>query len=136
MGLPRLSNLEMQIMEILWKQGPSSAREILEKFPRKGRPAYTTVRTMLVRLEDKNALRRVRKAVTAHIFEATIPRQAARRRLIDNILAIFGGEPKTIMMHLVKTRRLSLEDIQEAENYIRESQKKGSSRSADYRSMK
>ena len=125
MALPRLSNLEMQIMEILWGHGPSSVREIMERFPAKKRPAYTTVQTMVVRLEAKKALRRARKVATAHIFEATIPREAARRRLIDDFLAVFGGEPQPIMMHLVKAGKLTLEDVQEAEKHIREQQKKG-----------
>lgn len=128
MPLPRLSNLEMQIMEILWRQGPSSVRAILERFPEKGRPAYTTVKTMVTRLQAKKALRRIEKAATGHIFEAAIPRDAARSRLIDNILAIFGGEPGPIMMHLVKARKLTLEDVREAEDYIREQQKKGTRR--------
>ena len=120
MALPRLSNLEMQIMEVLWRRGPSSVREILEQFPNKKRPAYTTIKTMVVRLERKNALRRIHKALTGHVFEATVPREAARRRLMENFFAIFGGEPKSIMMHLVKARKLTLGDIQEAENYLRE----------------
>lgn len=124
MALPRLSNLEMQIMEILWGHGPSSVREIMERFPAKKRPAYTTVQTMVVRLEAKKALRRARKVATAHIFEATIPREAARRRLIDDFLAVFGGEPQPIMMHLVKAGKLTLDDVQEAEKHIRELQKK------------
>lgn len=125
MALPRLSNLEMQIMEALWEHGPSSVREIMERLPGKKRPAYTTVQTMVARLEGKKALRRARKVVTAHIFEATIPREAARRRLIDDFLAVFGGEPQPIMMHLVKAGKLSLEDVQEAERHIREMKKKG-----------
>jgi len=125
MALPRLSNLEMQIMEILWEHGSSSVREIMERLPGKKRPAYTTVQTMVARLEGKKALRRARKVATAHIFEAIIPREAARRRLIDDFLAVFGGEPHPIMMHLVKAGKLTLEDVQEAERHIREQQKKG-----------
>lgn len=124
MALPRLSNLEMQIMEILWGEGPSSIREIIERLPARKRPAYTTVQTMVVRLEAKKALRRTRKAAAAHIFEAVIPREAARRRMIDDFLAIFGGEPAPIMMHLVKGGKLSLEDIRAAEKHIRELQKR------------
>jgi predicted transcriptional regulator len=124
MALPRLSNLEMQIMEALWEHGPSSVREIMERLAARKRPAYTTVQTMVGRLEAKKALRRARKVATAHIFEATIPREAARRRLIDDFLAVFGGEPQPIMMHLVKAGKLTLDDVQEAEKLIREQQKK------------
>src|SRR6185312_16494722 len=119
MALPRLSNLEMQIMEVLWKRGAVSIREIMEQLPGKKRPAYTTVQTMVVRLEAKKAVKRTGKAAAAHIFEAAIPREAARRRLIDDFLAVFGGEPQPIMMHLVKAGKLSLEDVQEAERHIR-----------------
>ena len=125
MALPRLSNLEMQIMEVLWGRGPCSIREIMEQFPAKKRPAYTTVQTMVVRLEAKKALRRARKVATAHIFEATIAREAARRRLIDDFLAVFGGETQPIMTHLIEAGKLSLEDVQDAEKHLREISKKG-----------
>jgi BlaI family penicillinase repressor len=125
MALPRLSNLEMQIMELLWASGPSSIREIQEKFPVKKRPAYTTVQTMVYRLEAKNALRRTKKIATAHIFEAAIPREAARRRLIDDFLAVFGGETQPVMTHLIEAGKLTLEDVQDAERHLREISKKG-----------
>ncbi|HXS06763.1 MAG TPA: BlaI/MecI/CopY family transcriptional regulator [Rhizomicrobium sp.] len=124
MALPRLSNLEMQILELLWAHGPLSVREIMERLPAKRLPAYTTVQTMAARLEAKKALRRARKVATAHIYEAAIPREAARRRLIDDFLSVFGGEHRPIMMHLVKAGRLTLQDIEEAEAHIRELQKK------------
>jgi BlaI family penicillinase repressor len=125
MALPRLSNLEMQIMEMLWTHGSSSIREIQEKFPAKKRPAYTTVQTMVSRLEAKKALRRTKKIGTAHIFEAVIPRDAARRRLIDDFLAVFGGETQPIMSHLIEAGKLTLEEVQEAEKHLREISKKG-----------
>src|SRR6185312_1910455 len=124
MALPRLSNLEMQIMEAVWEHGPSSIRDIMERLPGKKRPAYTTVQTMVVRLEAKKALKRARKVATAHIFEAVIPRDAARRRLIDDFLAIFGGEPKPIMIHLVEAGKLTLDDVRAAEKHIRELKKR------------
>jgi predicted transcriptional regulator len=124
MTLPRLSNLEMQIMEALWEHGPSTIRDIIERLPAKKRPAYTTVQTMVTRLEAKKALKRARKVATAHIFEAVIPRDAARRRLIDDFLAVFGGEPRPIMAHLVEAGKLSLDDVQEAEKLIREMQER------------
>jgi BlaI family transcriptional regulator, penicillinase repressor len=125
MALPRLSNLEMQIMEMLWTHGGSSIREIQENFPAKKRPAYTTVQTMVYRLEAKKALRRTKKISTAHIFEAVIPRDTARRRLIDDFLAVFGGETQPIMTHLIEAGKLTLEDVQDAEKLLREISKKG-----------
>ena len=125
MALPRLSNLEMRIMEALWSGGALSVREIQETFPAKGRPAYSTVQTMVQRLEAKKAVRRVKKIATAFIFEAAIPRDAARRRLIDDFLAVFGGETQPIMTHLIEAGKLSLEDVQEAERHLREISRKG-----------
>jgi len=125
MALPRLSNLEMRIMEALWTSGELSIREIQETFPAKKRPAYSTVQTMVQRLEAKKALRRVKKIATAFIFEAAIPRDAARRRLIDDFLAVFGGESQPIMTHLIEAGKLTLEDVQEAEKHLREISKKG-----------
>jgi BlaI family transcriptional regulator, penicillinase repressor len=125
MPLPRLSNLEMRIMEALWANGDLSIREIQEKFPAKKRPAYTTVQTVVHRLETKKAVRRVKKISTAYIFEAVIPRDAARRRLIDDFLAVFGGETQPIMSHLIEAGKLTLEDVQEAERHLREISKKG-----------
>ena len=124
MVLPRLSNLEMQILESLWEHGASSVREIQERFPAKKRPAYTTVQTMVSRLEAKKAVRRSKKIATAFIFEAAIPRDPARRRLIDDFLAVFGGETQPIMTHLIESGRLTLDDVQEAEKHLRELQKK------------
>ena len=120
MPLPRLSNLEMRILEMLWKHGPSSVREIQERFPAKKRPAYTTVQTMVTRLEAKKALRRSGKASAAFIFEAAIPRDQARRRLIDEFLAVFGGETQPVMMHLIESGKLTLDDVREAEKHLRE----------------
>jgi BlaI family penicillinase repressor len=125
MTLPRLSNLEMRIMEVLWANGDLSIREIQEKLPVKKRPAYTTVQTMVNRLEAKKAVRRVKKISTAYIFEAAIPRDVARRRLIDEFLAVFGGETQPIMTHLIEAGKLTLEDVQAAEKHIREFSKKG-----------
>ena len=125
MALPRLSTLEMQIMEILWARGASSIREVLEQFPVQKRPAYTTVQTMVGRLEAKKALRRVRKVASAHIFEAAIPRAAARRRLIDDFLAVFGGETQPIMAHLIEAGKFTLEDVRDAEKHLREISRKG-----------
>jgi BlaI family penicillinase repressor len=117
--MPRLSKLELRIMEALWTQGPSSIREVQQSFPEKDRPAYTTVQTMVYRLEAKKAVRRAKKISNAHIFEATVSREVAQRRLIDDFLALFGGRTQPLMAHLVEGGKLTLEDIQEAERALR-----------------
>jgi predicted transcriptional regulator len=106
-------------MEVLWKHhGAASVRTVLESFPEKSRPAYTTVHTMMSRLETKKALRRVRKSGKAFIFEAMISRNAAQRRLTDEFLALFGGRMQPVMAHLVETGKLTLEDVYEAEKLL------------------
>jgi BlaI family transcriptional regulator, penicillinase repressor len=124
MAPPRLTKLELQIMDALWNRGASSVREIQEAFPEKDRPAYTTVQTMVYRLEAKKAIRRVKKIGNAHIFEAAISRNAAQRRLIDELLSFFGGRPQPVVAHLVETGKLTLDDVQEAEQLIRKLSKK------------
>lgn len=125
MALPKLSKLELQIMEALWTQGASSIREVQEKFPEEKRPAYTTVQTMIYRLEAKNAVRRVKKVSNAHIFEAVISRNVAQRRLIDDFLGLFGGRMQPVMAHLIDAGKLTLKDVQEAEKVLRNLAKKG-----------
>ena len=123
---PKLSKLELQIMEALWTHGASSVREVLEHFPEKKRPAYTTVQTMIYRMEAKKVLRRVKKISNAHIFEATVSRNTAQRRLIDELLGLFGGRTQPVMAHLVETGKLTLDDVQAAEKRLRElADKKG-----------
>jgi BlaI family penicillinase repressor len=117
--LPKLTKLELQIMEALWDHGASSVREIQEAFAEKSRPAYTTVQTMVYRLETKKAIRRVKKVGNAHIFEALISRGAAQRRLIDELLNLFGGRSQPIVAHLIEAGKLTLEDVQEAERTLR-----------------
>ena len=128
MALPRLTRLELQVMDALWTRGASSVREIQEAFPDKDRPAYTTVQTMVYRLEGKKAVRRLKKIGNAHIFEAAISRNAAQRRLIDDLLAFFGGRPQPVVAHLVETGKLTLDDVQEAEQLIRKLSKKEKTR--------
>jgi BlaI family penicillinase repressor len=128
MTLPRLSNLEMRVLEALWTGGDLSIRQIREPFPAKKRPAYSTVQTMVRRLEAKKALRQVKKVGTTFIYEAAIPRDAARRRLIDDFLAVFGGETRPIMTYLIEARRFTLDDVREAEKQLREFSKKGGKR--------
>jgi BlaI family penicillinase repressor len=115
---PKLTRLELQIMEVLWTRGPCAIREILEAFPKRNRPAYTTIQTTVYRLETKKTLRRARKISHAHIFEALISRSAAQSRLIDELLALFGDRLQPVMAHLVESRRLTLDDIREAEKAL------------------
>jgi len=118
MAPPKLSRLELQVMEALWTHGGSSVREVQETFPEEGRPAYTTVQTMMNRLEVKKAVRRAKKISNAHIFEATISRNAAQRHLIDDFLGLFGGRMQPVMAHLIEAGKLTLEDVQEAEKLL------------------
>src|SRR5215204_4126361 len=107
MPQPKLSKLEWQIMQVLWERGALSIREIQEGFPEKDRPAYTTIQTTVYRLEGKKALRRVKKISNAHIFEATVTRRAAHRRLIDELLSLFGGRSQPVMAHLIESGKLT-----------------------------
>src|ERR1700742_719619 len=120
MAFPKLSKLELQIMEALWTAGPLAIRDIQESFPVKGRPAYTTVQTMVYRLEAKKALRRARKIGNAHIFEAVISRDAAQRRLVDEFLSIFGGKMQPVMAQLIEAGNLTPKDVTDAEKLLHE----------------
>jgi BlaI family penicillinase repressor len=124
-ALPRLTKLELQIMEALWTGGARSVREIQESFAEKDRPAYTTVQTMVYRLEAKKAVRRVRKIGNAHIFEAVVTRGAAQRRFVDELLAFFGGRIQPVVAHLIESGSLTLDDVREAEQTLRRLQRKG-----------
>jgi BlaI family penicillinase repressor len=120
MALPRkLTKLEMQIMDTLWSKGAASIREIQEAFPEDDRPAYTTIQTTVYRLEFKKVVRREKKVSNAHIFEPVISRTAAQRRLIDDLLGLFGGRAQPIMAHLIESGSLSLADVREAEKTLR-----------------
>jgi BlaI family transcriptional regulator, penicillinase repressor len=121
---PRLSRLELQIMETLWTSGTLSVREIQEQFPARNRPAYTTIQTTIGRLETKKAVLRVKKIGNAHIYQAAVSRSAAQRRLVDDLLALFGGRSQPVMAHLIEAGKLSLEDVQEAEKLVRAAAKK------------
>jgi BlaI family penicillinase repressor len=124
MAEPKLSKLEFQIMEALWTEGEASIREIQETFPAKRRPAYTTVQTTVYRMEAKNIVRRVKKVGNFHIFAAAVSRSAAQRRLIDDLLALFGGRTQPVMAHLIESGKLTLEDVKEAEKALRQMEKK------------
>jgi predicted transcriptional regulator len=106
-------------MEELWTRGQASIREVQEAFPENTRPAYTTIQTTVYRLEGKKALRRVRKVGNFHIFEAAISRAAAQRRLIDDLLALFGGRAQPVMARLIESGKLTLADVKEAERSLR-----------------
>jgi BlaI family transcriptional regulator, penicillinase repressor len=116
--LPRLSKLELQIMETLWTRGASSVREIQEAFPEKDRPAYTTVQTMVYRLEGKKAIKRLKKIGNALVFDAVVSRTSAHRRLIDELLSLFGGRSQPVVMHLIESGNLTLDDVKEAEQLL------------------
>jgi BlaI family transcriptional regulator, penicillinase repressor len=122
---PKLTKLELQIMEALWTQGPCCIRDVQQFFPAEGRPAYTTVQTTIYRMEGKQAVRRVRKISNAHIFEAVVSRDAAQRRLIDDLLSLFGGRTQPVMAHLIDSGKLTLEDVEEARQALRKLAKKG-----------
>lgn len=124
MAKTRLTPLEFQIMTTLWESGKASIREIQEAFPEDDRPAYTTVQTTVYRMEDKNIVRRVRKVGNFHIFEPAVSRNAAQGRLIDDLLALFGGRTQPVMAHLVESGKLTLDDVKEAEKALRKLSKK------------
>lgn len=124
MNASPLGKLELKIMNALWDRGASSVREILETFPQKKRPAYTTVQTMVYRLEAKNAVRRVRKISNAHIFEAAISRDATQGRLVDELLGLLGGRAQLVMARLIESGKLTLDDIKDAERTLRELSKR------------
>ena len=128
MAEPRLTKLELQIMEALWSHGQASIREIQETFPEKRRPAYTTIQTTVYRLEAKNALRRIKKVGNFHIFEPAISRNAAQRRLVEDLLALFGGRTQPVMAQLIESGKLTLEDVKEAEKILRKLERKDKSK--------
>jgi predicted transcriptional regulator len=120
MATPKLSRLELKVMEALWQLGPASVREIQESFPEADRPAYTTVQTILYRLEGKDAVRRTKKIGNAHIFEAVSSKKAVHRRVIDDLLSVFGGRAQPLVSHLIESGQLTLDDIDEARKTLRE----------------
>ena len=125
MAHPKLTKLELQIMEALWTQGPCCIRDVQQFFPAEGRPAYTTVQTTIYRMEGKKAVRRVRKISNAHIFDAVVSRDDAQRKLIDDLLGLFGGRTQPVMAHLIDSGKLTLEDVEEARKTLRKLAKNG-----------
>ena len=121
---PKLSKLELQIMDTLWARGKASIREIQQAFPEKGRPSYGTIQTTMYRMEAKEIVRRTGKIGNFHIFEPLVAQNAAQLRLIDELLTMFGGRSQLIVMHLVKTGKLGLEDVKEAERELKRLERK------------
>ena len=115
----KLSKLEMQIMETLWTRGEASIREMQDAFPAKKSPGYTTIQTMVYRLEAKKVLRRTRKVGNFHMFAAMVSRDAAQRRLVDDLLAMFGGQSRPVMAHLIEAGKLTLDDVEFAERTLK-----------------
>jgi predicted transcriptional regulator len=128
MSEPKLTKLELQIMDALWSQQQASIRDVQQAFPEKSRPAYTTIQTTVYRLEAKKAVRRVKKVGNFHIFEAAISRNAAQRKLIDDLLALFGGRTQPVMAHLIESGKLTLDDVKEAEKILRKLARKEKSK--------
>src|SRR5579871_950507 len=126
MAQPKLAKLELRVMETLWERGKASIREIQESFPEKDRPAYTTIQTTVYRLETKQAVRRVKKVGNFHIFEPAVSRDSAQRKLIDELLSLFGGRTQPVMAHLIESGRLTLADVKEAEKTLRRLEKEKS----------
>ncbi|SRR5579884_1902163 len=124
MAQPRLSRFELQLLEKLWELGPSSVREIQESLPVRDRPAYTTVQTMIYRLEQKGVVVRVKKIGNAHIFQAAVTRKAVHRRLISDLLNLFGGSPEPLVSHLIETGKLTLADVKQLEKTLTEMEKR------------
>jgi predicted transcriptional regulator len=124
MTTPKLTKLELQIMETLWSQGEASIRELQDAFPEKTRPAYTTVQTTVYRLEAKKVVNRVRKLGNFHIFAAAVSRDLAQKRLIDDLLALFGGRTQPVMAHLIDSGKLTMADVKEAERALRSLERK------------
>jgi BlaI family penicillinase repressor len=120
-----LSRLELRIMEVLWTRGACSVREIHEALPAKGRPALTTVQTMVYRLEKKQALRCVKRIGNANIFDAAVSRDQAHTTLVEELLSLFDGHAKPVMARLIESGRLTLDDIRDAEDALKKTTKKG-----------
>jgi BlaI family penicillinase repressor len=127
MRSPKLSRLELRIMETLWTQGPSSIRELVEGFPASKRPAYTTIQTVVYRLEEKKAVRRASKIANAHVFEAVFSRDSVQHRMIDDLLGLFGGHALPIVAHLIDSGKLTPEEVREARKALREAERKDKS---------
>jgi BlaI family transcriptional regulator, penicillinase repressor len=118
MAAARVTRFELQILEKMWQLGPCSVREIQESLPEKNRPAYTTVQTIVYRMEEKGSVRRTRKIGNAHVFETVFTRKAVYRRLVADLLDLFGGSPEPVVSHLIETGKLTLADVRTMERKL------------------
>jgi predicted transcriptional regulator len=118
MRTPRIARCELQLLEKLWELGPSSVREVHESLQEESRPAYTTVQTLIYRLEQKGAVKRVKKIGTAHIFQASFSQRNVYRRLVNDLLDLFGGSAAPVMSHLIESGKLTLADLKRAEKEL------------------
>jgi BlaI family transcriptional regulator, penicillinase repressor len=118
MGAPKFTKFEMQIMETLWERGAAPIRDIQEAFPEDERPAYTTVQTIIYRLEEKKVVRRLHKVGNAHLFEAVVSRKAAHRKLVDEFLGLFGGRTQPVIARFIESGKFTMNDVREAEKII------------------
>jgi predicted transcriptional regulator len=125
LALPKLTPIELRIMDVLWTHGASAVRQVQEEFPEESRPAYTTLQTVLYRLEGKKVVRRTRKIGNAHLFEAIVDRASVQRRALDDVLRLFGGQAQPMMAHLVESGRLTMDDVREVERLIQDLESKG-----------
>jgi BlaI family transcriptional regulator, penicillinase repressor len=114
----KLTKFELEVMEAIWDLGRASVREVQESLPERKRAAYTTIQTIIHRLELKGAVQQVRKIGNAHIYEALLTRDAAHQRLINDLLEVFGGSAQPLMAHLAESGKLTLEDLKELENLV------------------
>ena len=132
----KLTKFELEIMHALWELGTASVREIQEQLPEKKRPAYTTVQTIVRRLEEKGAVRKLKKIGNAFVFEPVITRKSAHFRLINELLDLFGGSARPLMAHLAEAGKLSLEDVREMENMLARQNEQKDESDADERGAK
>jgi BlaI family transcriptional regulator, penicillinase repressor len=117
-SLMKLTKFELEVMDALWELKSGSVREIQESLPEKRRPAYTTVQTIIYRLEEKGAVRKAKKVGNAYVFEPSLSRKSAYRRLIDDLLETFGGSTRPLMAHLIESGHLTLDTIRELEDEL------------------
>jgi predicted transcriptional regulator len=118
MAAARVTRFELQLLEKMWQLGPCSVREIQESLSEKNRPAYTTVQTIVYRMEEKGSVQRTRKIGNAHVFVAVFTRKAVYRRLVGDLLDLFGGSTEPVMSHLIETGKLTLADVRTIERKL------------------
>ena len=123
----KLSRFELQLMTVIWERGEVSIREVHESLPEKGRPAYTTVQTIVNRLEEKCAIERSRKIGNAHMYKPIVSRKSIYADIVDDVLEMFGGSPQPLMAQLVDSGKVSLSELKELEKVIKSRKKKGGS---------